>query len=85
LRFFSPRVSFPFFSFFETPPVRVIRGRRLSPAYRARTPGRYRDLAGRITIRRRSWDLLIPFAVFIRLKGGHRLIGVTKPTCRFAP
>jgi len=34
-------------------------------------PGCYRDLAGhRFRARRRSWDSLRPFAVFIRLKGG---------------
>jgi hypothetical protein len=60
LRFFTPRVSFPFFACVETPPARVIRKRCLSPTYRARDPGCYRDLAGRFTARRRSWDLSFP-------------------------
>jgi hypothetical protein len=60
LRFFSPRVSFPFFACVETPPARVIRGRCLSPAYRARDPGCYHDLAGRLHARRRSWDSSFP-------------------------
>ena len=58
--FSLPRVSFPFFGSVETPPARVIRGRCLSPTYRARDPGCYRDLAGRLTARRRSWDLSFP-------------------------
>jgi len=58
--FSLPRVSFPFSVCLETPPARVIRGRRLSPAYRARDPGCYRDLAGRVTARRRSWDSTFP-------------------------
>jgi hypothetical protein len=58
--FSLPRVSFPFFACVETPPARVIRGRCLSPTYRARDPGCYRDLAGRLTARRRSWDLSFP-------------------------
>jgi len=58
--FSLPRVSFPFFGSVETPPARVIRGRCLSPTYRARGPGCYRDLAGRITARRRSWDSSFP-------------------------
>jgi len=44
----------------ETPPARVIRARCLSPTYRTRDPGCYRDLAGRFTARRRSWDLSFP-------------------------
>jgi len=58
--FSLPRVSFPFFVCLETPPARVIRGRCLSPTYRARDPGCYRDLTGRLTARRRSWDSSFP-------------------------
>lgn len=58
--FSLPRVSFPFFVCLETPPARVIRGRCLSPTYRARDPGCYHDLAGRLTARRRSWDSSFP-------------------------
>jgi len=59
LRFFiaSRLVSF---LCLETPPARVIRGRCLSLTFRARDPGCYRDLAGRLTARRRSWDSSFP-------------------------
>jgi len=60
LRFFSPRVSFPFFACVETPPARVIRG-RLSFAH---VPGPRPGLLsrpGRVSYaRRRSWDLSVP-------------------------
>ena len=60
LRFFRLASRFLSLRVYQTPPARVIRGRYLSPAYRARDPGCYRDLAGRLTARRRSWDSSFP-------------------------
>lgn len=44
----------------ETPPVRVIRRRRLSPAFRARTRAVIATRPGVFSARRRSWDFRNP-------------------------
>jgi hypothetical protein len=70
-------------SLFEDAAPRVIRVRFLFGSRAGPACGRYRDLAGTLRSRRRSWDFLTPFAVLLRFPG-ERAFKRLQPTCRFA-
>jgi hypothetical protein len=87
LRFSAPRVFGDFnFDFVKTPPPRVIRDRFLSvhvPGPRGTVLATWPGPLARS--RRRSWDLLTPFAVLLRFAGGRAPFPARpEPTCRFA-
>jgi hypothetical protein len=87
LRFSAPRVFDDFnFAFVKTPPQRVIRDRFLSvhvPGPRGTVLATWPGPLARS--RRRSWDLLTPFAVLLRFAGGRAPFPARpEPTCRFA-